>query len=300
MLYRGRFAPSPTGALHFGSLLAALASCLEAWAHAGEWRVRMEDIDATRNAPGAAQKILACLEAHGFVWEGEVLWQSQRLDAYQAALDALRAKGLAYGCACSRKEIAAAAQAYAIDGGLLYSGRCRNGLPLGRAPRAWRLRVENATIDFADLVQGRIRQNLARDVGDFVLLRADGLFAYQLAVVVDDAFQGVTHVVRGADLLDSTPRQIYLIGCLGHATPEYLHVPVATNATGEKLSKQTGAQALEIQHPAANLTRALAFLGQCPPLGLAHASVPEVWAWAREHWDRARIPRRRALKMETQ
>ncbi|GHT90596.1 glutamyl-Q tRNA(Asp) synthetase [Betaproteobacteria bacterium] len=291
MNYRGRFAPSPTGALHFGSLIAALASCLEARAHGGEWLVRMEDVDAPRTAPGAAEGILACLEAHGFIWNGEILWQSRRLEAYQAALDDLRAKNLAYGCACSRKEIAERATARAIDGGLLYSGTCRHGTPSGRLPRAWRLRVENADIDFSDPIQGTIRQNIARDVGDFVLLRADCQFAYQLAVVVDDAFQGITHVVRGADLLDSTPRQIYLQACLDYAQPEYLHVPVATNAAGEKLSKQTGAKALDVEHPAANLVRALNFLGQHPPQELAQASVREVWEWALGNWQREKIPR---------
>ena len=298
MPYRGRFAPSPTGELHFGSLLAALASCLEARSRGGEWLVRMEDVDAPRVVAGAAGSMLACLEAHGFVWDGETLWQSRRLDAYRAALDELRARGLAYGCACSRKEIAMSAKTRAIDGGLLYSGKCRHGTPSGRPPRAWRLRVEDADITFDDPIQGTVSQNLARDVGDFVLLRADGQFAYQLAVVVDDAFQGITHVARGADLLESTPRQIYLQRCLGYAAPDYLHVPVATNMAGEKLSKQTGAKALNLNPPAANLTRALGFLGQCPPPELARASVGAVWEWALENWKREAIPRCRGLRTE--
>ncbi|MDR1350982.1 MAG: tRNA glutamyl-Q(34) synthetase GluQRS [Zoogloeaceae bacterium] len=280
----GRFAPSPTGDLHFGSLLAALASCLEARARGGRWLARMEDMDTPRNAPGADTRILACLEAHGFHWDGAVLRQSRRLEAYQAALAMLREKRLAYPCACSRKEIAAAAPGLAIDGGLRYSGRCRQGLPAGRGARAWRLRVEDREIAFDDRILGRMAQNLARDVGDFVLWRADGQFAYQLAVVVDDAFQGVTQVVRGADLLHSTPRQIYLQGLLDLPTPEYAHVPIATNAAGEKLSKQTRASPLQAHHAAANLVAALAFLGQRPPPELARTSVDEVWRWASAHW----------------
>jgi glutamyl-Q tRNA(Asp) synthetase len=281
----GRFAPSPTGDLHFGSLLAALASYLEARARGGRWLVRMEDVDTPRNVPGADARILACLEAHGFCWDGEVLRQSQRTDAYRAALAALREKRLVYPCACSRKEIAAAATGLTIDGAPRYSGRCRQGLPAGRSARAWRLITEDVEIAFDDCVCGRIRQNLARDVGDFVLWRADGPFAYQLAAVVDDAFQGVTQVVRGADLLYSTPRQIYLQGLLGLPVPEYAHVPVATNAAGEKLSKQTRAKPLQARHAAANLVAALAFLGQRPPSELAKADVKEVWRWAGAHWE---------------
>jgi glutamyl-Q tRNA(Asp) synthetase len=280
----GRFAPSPTGDLHFGSLLAALASCLEARACGGRWLVRMEDVDTPRNVPGADARILACLEAHGFCWDGEVLRQSQRLEAYRAALAALQTQGLVYPCACSRKEIAAAAAGLAIDGALRYSGHCRQGLPVGRAARAWRLLVEGVEIVFDDRICGRIQQNLACDVGDFVLWRADGQFAYQLAVVVDDAFQGVTQVVRGADLLHSTPRQIYLQTLLGMPRPAYAHVPIATNAAGEKLSKQTRARPLNTRRAAANLVAALTFLGQRPPPELAKADVQEVWRWASAHW----------------
>lgn len=295
--YRGRFAPSPTGPLHFGSLVAALGSCLDARAHGGEWLVRMEDVDAPRNVPGAADGILATLEAYGFEWDGEVLWQSRRLEAYAAALEGLKVAGLAYGCACSRKEIADAATHAAIDGGLAYPGTCRAGLPSGRSARAWRLRTGAAETAFDDRLQGRIAQRLERDVGDFVLLRADGQFAYQLAVVVDDAFQGITDVVRGADLIDSTPRQIWLQHCLGLPSMRYAHLPVATNAAGEKLSKQTLAPALDTARAGAELVRALAFLGQEPLAELAAAGCAEVWQWAREHWDFARIPRRRAIPL---
>ena len=245
-LYRGRFAPSPTGPLHFGSLIAAVASFLDARSMDGEWLVRIEDVDAARNVPGAAEDILATLEAFGFEWDGPVLWQSTRGDAYAEALERLRSAGLAYGCCCSRKEIAALTRQAAIDGGLVYPGSCRDSMPAGRLLRAWRMRVNASQTEFVDRLQGPITQQLERDVGDFVLLRGDGLFAYQLAVTVDDHFQGISHIVRGADLLDSTPRQIWLQRCLGYTTPSYVHLPVASNAAGEKLSKQTLAPALAI------------------------------------------------------
>lgn len=293
--YRGRFAPSPTGPLHFGSLVAAVGSYLDARCQGGEWLVRMEDVDGPRNVAGAAEVILATLEAFGFVWDGPVLWQSSRLDAYRAALDQLRAAGLAYGCACSRKEVADSATHAAIDGGLAYPGTCRGGLPAGRSPRAWRLRVDGSETAFDDRLQGHVVQHLERDVGDFVLLRADGQFAYQLAVVVDDAAQGITDIVRGADLLASTPRQIWLQRCLGVATPRYAHLPVATNAAGEKLSKQTLAPGLSASQAASELVMALTFLGQGPEPALARASVTEVWAWALAHWRFVAIPRRGAI-----
>lgn len=292
--YRGRFAPSPTGPLHFGSLIAALGSFLDARAHAGEWRVRIEDLDAPREAPGTADDILRTLEALGFEWDGAVMRQSSRADAYRAALAALEGIGALYPCACTRKEISDSAIA-GIDGSLVYPGTCRNGLPPGRAPRATRVRVDDAAIEFDDAVQGRISQQLARDVGDFVLLRADGLFAYQLAVVVDDAAQGITDVVRGADLLASTPRQIYLQRLLRLPTPRYLHLPVATDARGEKLSKQTLAPPIDPARPGAALVRALAFLGQTVEAGVERAGACAILSAAAERWDRARIPRVRAL-----
>jgi len=293
--YRGRFAPSPTGALHFGSLVAAVASYLDARAHGGEWLVRMEDVDAERNVPGAADDILRTLDAFGFAWDGEVLWQSMRDDAYAAALAQLHAAGRAYPCACSRKEIAARTTRPAIDGGLVYPGTCRASLPPGAVPRAWRLRVDNGALAFADRLQGEVVQHLENDVGDFVLRRADGLFAYQLAVVVDDRFQGITDVVRGADLLASTPRQIWLQRGLGYPTPRYAHLPVATNTAGEKWSKQTLAPALESGKAAAELVRALAFLGQSVPAELGRATVAEVWDWAFCQWSFAEIPRQAAI-----
>lgn len=296
--YRGRFAPSPTGPLHFGSLVAAVGSYLDARTQGGEWLVRMEDVDAPRNVPGAAESIVATLEDYGFAWDGPILRQSDRLDAYGAALQRLRDAGLAYGCACSRKEIADSAATAAIDGGLAYPGTCRNGLPPGRSARAWRLRVDEGETAFDDRLQGTVAQHLERDVGDFVLLRADGQFAYQLAVVVDDAWQGITNVVRGADLLASTPRQIWLQHCLGVATPRYAHLPVATNAAGEKLAKQTLAPGLSGAQPAADLVRALDFLGQRPESALVRATVGEVWQWALAHWRFAAVPRRAAIQAE--
>ncbi|MBL8489729.1 MAG: tRNA glutamyl-Q(34) synthetase GluQRS [Rhodocyclaceae bacterium] len=290
--YRGRFAPSPTGPLHFGSLVAAVGSCLEARSRGGEWLLRMEDVDEPRCRPGNDALILKALEAHGFAWDGEVLVQSRRKERYRAVLEALLAARLAFPCACSRREMADSR--IGADGAHVYPGTCRGGLPAGRAARAWRLRVPDADICFDDQVQGRICQNLAAEVGDFVLLRADGFFAYQLAVVADDADQGITHVVRGADLIDSTARQVFLQRCLGASTPAYAHLPVAVNAAGEKLSKQTLAKALDDGTPGPSLVAALDSLGQAPPPELARASVAEIWAWAGAHWRLDRIPRRRA------
>ena len=297
-LYRGRFAPSPTGPLHFGSLVAALASFLDARAHGGEWLVRMEDVDTTRNVPGAADMILTTLEAFGFEWDGPVLWQTDRSEAYAEALERLKQAGLAYGCACSRKEIADSACLPAIDGGLVYPGTCRAGMAGGRAARAWRLRVGLEEMAFEDRLQGHIVQVLERDVGDFVLRRADGLFAYQLAVTVDDDFQGISDIVRGADLLASTPRQLWLQRCLGFATPSYAHLPVVGNAAGEKLSKQTLAPALDAGRAAELLVKALSFLGQPVPSGLSRATVGEVWSWARESWSFSAIPRQQLIPLD--
>jgi len=255
----------------------------------------MEDVDTPRNVAGAADGILKTLEVFGFEWDGPVLYQSARIDAYAAALEQLKRAGLAYGCACSRKEIADSATRHAVDGGLTYPGTCRAGLPAGRAERAWRLRVTDEEIAFDDRIQGRQAQHLERDVGDFVLRRADGLFAYQLAVVVDDEFQNISSIVRGADLLASTPRQIWLQRCLNFATPSYAHLPVAANLAGEKLSKQTKAMPLRAEAAASELVQALVFLGQAVPRELAGATVGEVWAWAREGWSFAAIPRRPAI-----
>lgn len=294
-LYRGRFAPSPTGPLHFGSLVAAVGSFLEARSRGGEWLVRMEDLDLPRTAPGAADDILRTLDAFGLHWDGEVTVQSARNEAYRAALAELEKLGAVYPCACTRKEIADSAIS-GIDGPV-YPGICRAGLPEGRGPRAMRVHTDATPVSFDDALQGRISQILETEVGDFVVRRADGLFAYQLAVVVDDAEQAITHVVRGADLLDSTPRQVYLQKLLSLPTPAYLHLPVAVNELGEKLSKQTLAPAVNRINPVAQLFEVLVFLNQAPPEELKDADLDIFWKWAIAHWREDRLPavRGRAL-----
>ena len=254
-MYRGRFAPSPTGPLHLGSLVAAAASYLDARANRGAWLVRMEDLDTPRCSQEHADSILADLEAFGFHWDEPVLYQSTRLAAYRAALDTLMSRDLVYPCGCSRRDL--------VDE--RYPGTCAHGLPPGKEARAWRVRTTG---------------ELAETAGDFVLLRADGIFAYQLAVVVDDAYQRITDIVRGADLLDSTPRQLYLQDLLGYPHPRYTHVPVVLAADGQKLSKQTGATPLDRHRAGELLCDALTFLGHRPPPAIGHAPVGEVWTWA--------------------
>lgn len=279
--YVGRFAPSPTGPLHFGSLVAAVGGYLDARAQGGRWLLRMEDLDEPRCSQIHADEILRLLEACGFEWDGAVVYQSRRKEAYQAALEWLVDAGHAYPCACSRSEIADSS-IIGIEGPV-YPGTCRDGLQ-GRAPRAWRVRVDARPVCFEDRLQGEYCQNLEADIGDFVVRRADGFFAYQLAVVVDDHVQGVTHVVRGADLLASTPRQIHLQRLLGYATPSYLHLPVAVNEAGQKLSKQTLAAPLEASTAGSALLAALRFLGQRPDETLAGAKGTEILAWAAKNW----------------
>ncbi|WP_305043490.1 tRNA glutamyl-Q(34) synthetase GluQRS [Geoalkalibacter sp.] len=291
----GRFAPSPTGPLHLGSLVAAVGSYCLARRDGGRWLVRIEDLDAPRVVPGAADDILRTLEAFGLHWDGEVLRQSRRTDCYEAALERLRAKGLVFDCACSRREILASAP-HAGEEGAVYPGTCRGGLSPGRRPRALRLRVPEQNLCFTDGLVGPQEQHLATAVGDFVLRRADGLFAYQLAVVVDDAASGVNQVVRGADLLASTPRQIFLCECLGFAPPRYFHLPLALGPDGEKLSKRHGAVSVQAgAAPSYLLSRVLAFLGQPVPPGLAEETPAELLAWAAAHFDAARIPREPGL-----
>jgi glutamyl-Q tRNA(Asp) synthetase len=257
--YRGRFAPSPTGGLHAGSLAAALASWLDARAQEGTWLVRIEDLDPPREIPGASRQILDALAAFGLASDEPPVFQSARGNLYRQALDRLEACGLVYGCACSRTDITAAQRAFGLPAHV-YPGTCRRGTG-GRAVRALRVRVPDEVVGFTDRACGPYEQNLAREVGDFVVRRADGLWAYQLAVVVDDAEQRITDVVRGADLLDNTPRQIWLQRALNLRTPRYLHVPLVTNAQGEKLSKQTGAAVLDTERPLPELERAWQHLG---------------------------------------
>ncbi|MDE1182803.1 tRNA glutamyl-Q(34) synthetase GluQRS [Paraburkholderia sp.] len=284
--YRGRFAPSPTGPLHIGSLVSALASWLDARAHRGIWLVRIEDIDGPRTVPGAADDILATLARFGMHADQPPVWQSARIDRYRQALAQLQAAAYVYPCGCTRKEIAdSLLHAHARHTTLAYPGTCRHGLH-GKPARAWRLRVPDgdaAVIGFDDRWQGAQTQNLATEVGDFVLRRADDQWAYQLAVVVDDADADITHIVRGADLLDSTARQIYLQRCLGVASPSYLHVPVVTNGDGEKLSKQTGATALDVNRPLDALCVAAGHLGLTLDSG-ADASLERFYAAATAAW----------------
>lgn len=287
--YRGRFAPSPTGPLHFGSFVAAVGSFLEARTRGGEWLVRMEDLDPPRLLEGAAKDILRTLAACGLNWDGQVLHQSARTDAYHCALHRLRGLRLVYPCACSRREIADSA--IAGTEGPVYPGTCRGGIVAGRGARTLRLDTNGAAVAFEDALQGHITCELERESGDFVLYRSDGVYAYQIAVVVDDAGQGITDVVRGADLLASTPRQIYIQRLLGLPQPRYAHLPVAVDARGEKLSKQTLALPVDAAQPLPALMAALSFLGQQPPRGLERATVRELWAWAIENWRLDRVPR---------
>ena len=286
--YIGRFAPSPTGLLHIGSLLTALASYADARANRGKWLVRMEDLDPPREMPGAAAHILNTLEAFGFEWDGEVVWQSRRHSLYRDALGRLKEKGLLYPCYCSRKDWQAAA-AQGADG-FVYNGRCRRpeDRPHTDKPPAWRIRVNDETIGFDDGIVGHYAQNLARDIGDFVLLRADGFWAYQLAVVADDADQGITHIVRGQDLLVSTPRQIYLQRCLGFATPHYAHLPLLVNKHGQKWSKQTLAPALDENHKEQLLRQVLQYLNLPPTPEVSRPQA--LLSWAIEHWQPHKIP----------
>ncbi|MFW0756222.1 tRNA glutamyl-Q(34) synthetase GluQRS [Pseudomonas sp. H11T01] len=280
--YIGRFAPTPSGYLHFGSLVAAVASYLDARSVGGRWLVRMEDLDPPREEPGAQVAILAALEHYGFEWDGEMVRQSERHDAYAEVLNRLFNHGLAYACTCSRKQLAP------YHG--VYPGLCRNA---GHAIEgaAIRLRVPELEYHFEDRVQGEFRQHLGRDVGDFVIRRRDGLYAYQLAVVLDDAWQGVTDIVRGADLLDSTPRQLYLQELLGLPQPRYLHVPLITQPDGHKLGKSYRSPPLANDQATPLLLRALRALGQKPGNELDYASPREVLNWGIRHWDAALIPR---------
>lgn len=286
--YIGRFAPSPTGPLHFGSLLAATASFLDARAQQGKWLLRMEDLDKPREKNGAADDILRTLEAFGFQWDGQVVYQSQQLPRYQAILEDLQQQRLVYPCGCSRREIADIAKAG--SDGLIYPGTCRDGLH-GKVARSWRLIVPDVVINVEDRIQSAFKQALNRDVGDFVLRRADGIFAYQLAVVADDAWQGVTHIVRGTDLLSSTPRQILLQRYLNYPAPSYAHLPVATTHDGQKLSKQNRAQPVRAADTGQVICQVLALLGMQPPVDLAIMKLPDIWDWAIQNWQINKVPR---------
>ncbi len=277
--YVGRFAPSPTGPLHFGSLVAAVASYLEARIRGGSWLLRIEDIDPPREQQGATDRIVLALETYGFEWDGELIFQSASRADHDRYVDDLVARRLAYPCGCSRRELQHARRGPL---GPIYPGTCRNGCDA--AETAIRVRTTNEPIAFTDRLQGAQSSRLQEDSGDFVIRRKDGLIAYQLAVVVDDQLQGVTDIVRGIDLMDSTPRQIWLQQLLGFRTPRYMHVPVVVHPNGDKLSKLTGAREISLTNAPGTLVAALAALGQRPPSGLESAALHDIWRWARENW----------------
>ena len=303
-VYTGRFAPSPTGPLHAGSLATALASRLDALAHDGRWLLRIEDLDPPREVPGATASILGTMARLGFRSDGPIEYQSRRYALYERAFERLREAGHVYPCACTRREIADSlsriGQQHARHADLVYPGTCRHGMPPGRQPRAWRLRVGDSVIAWRDRSGRAFEDALARQVGDFVLRRADGLWAYQLAVVVDDAAQGVTDVVRGDDLIGSTSRQILLQRLLDFPTPRYLHLPLVAGRDGEKLSKQNGAEPIDANHPLDALDTAMCHLGLPEFPGRAHgpdagtrlragaADLAEFWPAAVEAWRRSR------------
>lgn len=288
--YLGRFAPTPSGHLHFGSLLAALASYLDAHANSGQWLVRMEDLDRPRNKPGAADHILQTLVAHGLAWDGEVLVQSEHESRYQQQIENWLQAGLAYYCDCSRSDLAA------HHG--VYPGTCRERHLPASTQHAVRIRVPNEPINFTDRLQGPVSQCLESTLGDFVIRRRDGVIAYQLAVVMDDIQQEVTDIVRGADLLDSTPRQLWLYRLLGAAPPRYLHIPLVMQHHGQKLSKRLGSAPIEAALAPASLVAALSALRQQPPVQLRGAGVGEILAWAVEHWRPLDLPATREIIMD--
>ena len=279
--YVGRFAPSPTGDLHFGSLVSAVASFLQAKKSGGKWLLRVEDIDPPREVAGSATRIIQDLSRFGLIADEPVLFQSCRSKAYEDACEQLLLSARAYWCGCSRKDLPPTG---------IYPGTCRQGIPQGRKPRAIRIKVGTSTIRFHDRLQGKVIDDLQSAVGDFVIRRADGMFAYQLAVVIDDAFQNITEVVRGADLLDSTARQIYLQTCLELPIPDYVHIPIALLPDGSKLSKSCRSDPVRRETPATALRQALAFLGHLAP----QQSLAGTWDWALEHWSLNKVPRVRA------
>lgn len=278
--YTGRFAPSPTGPLHFGSLLAAVASYLQARRQGGKWLIRIEDIDPPRESPGSAKQILRTLEGYGFEWQGEASFQSANRETQDAAATSLLDGGLGYRCGCSRRDLLDERQGPL---GTIYPGRCRDGYPGGEF--AIRVRTDDNPIEFDDALQGSQQQSLESESGDFIIVRRDGLIAYHLAVVVDDYLQGITEVVRGIDLISSTPRQIWLQRLLGYPTPGYMHIPLAVNAMGDKLSKSSQAPAIGVSEARTTLVSALRALGQNPPVDLADNALGDIWSWAGENWD---------------
>ena len=293
--YRGRFAPSPSGALHFGSLIAATGSYLQARHQQGEWCVRIDDIDPPREVPGAAAHILHSLEAYGFAWDGEVSYQSRRQDLYQQALQQLQESDRIYPCGCTRSSLVEHLDPERPE---VYPGICRDGLAPGAQERSLRVHCQRSIVQFEDRLQGPQCMDLALECGDFVVKRADGLIAYQLATAIDDASQGISEVVRGADLLESTFRQVHLQRLLALPSPAYAHLPVATNASGEKLSKKTRAIDITLLPVVESLYHVLLFLGQNPPVELRSASRDALWDWAIANWQFEDIPRQRQIECD--
>lgn len=293
--YRGRFAPSPSGPLHLGSLITAAGSYLQAKSQQGEWLVRIDDIDPPREEAGASDAILTSLEHFGFEWDGPVTYQSSRHAIYHDALNSLQAMGKIYPCACSRK-IITQAQAE-LPNNNIYPATCRHGLAKGQSGRMLRMNTQGIMIEFEDRIQGQCHYPLETDIGDYVVLRAGGLFAYQLATGVDDAQQGITEVVRGSDLLDSTPCQILIQQSLGLSTPIYAHLPVALNEYGQKLSKQHHATPLNADQAPAQLWQALNFLGQGPPKDLCKETLMTLWQWALQNWQVSKIPKQQTIHL---
>ncbi len=281
--YKGRFAPSPTGSVHFGTLVAALGSYLQAKTNHGDWLIRIEDVDTTRKVEGSDLDILRTLEAFGFEWHGQIIYQSSQTEYYQQALEQLILESLVFSCLCSRKQLATTKSS-------VYPGTCRNRLPAEKKQHALRLLTKNRTICFNDAVMGKQSQNIENQCGDFIIKRRDGLFAYQLAVVVDDARQGISEIVRGTDLLDCTARQMYLQQVLGYNTPVYCHLPLAVDAEGKKISKSDDATKVDINRREKLLCNVLQFLGQNPPADLSDSNINDIWSWAVQHWDIRQVP----------
>lgn len=286
--YRGRFAPSPTGALHFGSLIAAMGSYLQAKHHKGEWLIRIDDIDPPREQAGTSKQILNTLEQFGFEWDGQVLYQSHNLKRYQAAVNDLKKQYQAYPCSCSRKQIIKKTQQ--TTGNVIYPGFCRNGPLEDSSECSIRLRTNNEAVIFHDVIQGQQTTNLEKDIGDFILQRRDRYFSYQLASGIDDAEQGITEVVRGADLLGCTPCQLHVQHMLNLSSPDYCHLPIVVNAAGQKLSKQTYAEPINAKEAVLLLYKTLKFLGQMPPINLIKGSQEDIWHWAITHWRLNLVP----------
>ncbi|MCK5396028.1 MAG: tRNA glutamyl-Q(34) synthetase GluQRS, partial [Gammaproteobacteria bacterium] len=279
-----RFAPSPTGPVHYGTLVAAVGSYLQAKKNNGEWLIRMEDVDTLRKVDGADNGILRTLESFGFEWNGEVLYQTKQIEYYEQALEKLISQSMVFPCLCSRKQLSK-------TDSKLYPGTCRQRSLSEKKEHALRILSQDIDIKFNDAVMGSHSQNIEQQCGDFIIKRRDGLFAYQLAVVVDDAMQDITEVVRGTDLLDSTPRQIYLQQLLNYSTPVYCHLPLAIDNFGNKISKSEGAPKVDIKNKEKLLIKTLNFLGQQPPDDLVESHIDDIWLWAIKHWEIKRIPK---------